>query len=355
MRVAVLLYRQAGAGIESTLAWVDPFAGKPLRSLPVPISPNVGVFPSHDCALISYSEFPDDSPATEWLDVYRLSDWSRAAHLPMEYRAKFNVTPEWTTFLPSRRDRIIYVYQAHTLGDHWAEDFVSGLDLASNAFTSWNFRVPECVAGWSAAVGRAEVQMLHVADGIEVGKLPSSDFEQKVAFWLGPEEGMGPTIPIGPRPRAHSDLGHARAILCAPRRPLSIVVCNDGAAHLIDPLDFRYLEKQQVKFALDHAMPVFAAQVEPQGRLLYVGASRPDARSQGLVERVVVHDLDRNCRKTEWLLPEPFVHTALTEDGKYFCGGSRESNQLWILDASNGEPAAVMQLHGSPQYVIPCS
>ena len=313
------------------------------------------MFPRYDCALVSYSEFPDGSPSSDWLDVYRVSDWSRRAHMPMDFRAQFNMSPEWPTFVRGPRDRLIYVYKAQTLGDHWAADFICGLDLASLAFTSWNFRIPECVSGWSAAVGRAQAQMLFTADGVHEGKLPSNNFEQKVGFWLGPEEGMGPMVPIGPRPRSHSDLGHANAILCAPARPLSIAVCNDGAAHLIDPLDFRYLEKQQVEFAPGHAMPVFAAQVDPRGRFLYVGTAGPESRSRGLVERVVVHDLDRDRRNAEWLLPEPLGQIVLSEDGKYLCGGSLESNQLWILDAGSGEPAAVMQLHGSPQYVIPCS
>ena len=129
--------------------------------------------------------------------------------------------------------------------------------------------------------------MLFIADGLQVGRLPEADFEQKIGFWLGPEEGMGPVIPLGPRPRLHSDLGHARAILSAPRRPLSVVVCNDGAVHLIDPVAFRRLGRQQVSFAPGHAMPIFAAQVDPDGRLLYVGTAEPEARSQGLIERVV--------------------------------------------------------------------
>src|SRR5262249_23751384 len=154
-------------------------------------------------------------------------------------------------------------------------------DPARPAFRPWNFQIPECVAGWAAAGQRAHAQLLFVADGLESGVLPSTDFEQKVGFWLGPEVGMGPGIPLGKRPRLHSDLGHARAILFAPQRPLSVVVCTDGVTHLLDPVDFRYLERQQVAFLNDHAMPIFAAQVDPQGRLLYVGTATSAARSEG--------------------------------------------------------------------------
>jgi len=91
------------------------------------------------------------------------------------------------------------------------------------------------LAGWSLASGRAHAQIIFVADGIELGILPRTDLEQKVGFWLGPKEGMGPMARLGPRPRSHSDLGHARAILFAPEKPLSVMMCNDGAAHLVDP------------------------------------------------------------------------------------------------------------------------
>jgi len=100
-------------------------------------------------------------------------------------------------------------------------------------------------------------------------------------------------------------------------------------------------------------MPLFAAEIEPQGRALYVGTAGPEARHRGLIERVVVHDLDSGRRETEWVLEEPFSQMAMTQDGKYLCGASPKSNRLWILEARNGEPAAVMQLDGFVQYVIP--
>lgn len=352
MKVAVLVYRLADAEKEAALVWVDPFIGQVLNLIPVPISPNLGVFPQHDCALIAYGEYQEGTSSGDYLAVYRLSDWSLLARLPMDCRAHFNICPEWPTFLPSPEGRLIYVYKSRTLGDHLAEDFVCGLDLTTLDFTPWNYKVPECVAGWSVAGGRAHTQMLFVADGLEVGQLPTAGLEQKVGFWLGPEEGMGPMVSIGSRPRSHSDLGHARAILFAPQRSLSVVACNDGVAHLIDAVDFRYLERQQVKLSKGYAMPIFAAQIDPQGRFLYVGTAAGEARHQGLVERVVVHDLNRGRRQLEWLLEEPLAHMALSEDGRYLCGAGL-SNRLWILDAQTGRAVAVMQLDGSPQYVIP--
>jgi len=353
MKVAVLVYYPTEDEVKAALAWVDPFAGRVLHLLSVPMSPNLGVFPEYNSTLVSYTEYSEGSPAKDWLDVYRLSDWTLQGRLLMDCRAHFNICPQWTTFLPSPDNKLIYVYKANTLGHHWADDFVCGLDLTALAFTPWNFRIPECVAGWSISGGRAHTQMLFVADGLEVGKLPSADFEQKVAYWLGPDEGMGPIIPIGPRPRAHSDLGHARSILFAPNRPLSVVVCTDGVVHLIDPVDFRYLERQQVEFTDGYAMPIFAAQVDRQARFIYVGTATDEARHQGLVERIVVHDLDRGQWQNEWLLEEPLGHMALTTDGEHICGASPQFNKLWIFDASTGQIEAVMQLDGSPQYVIP--
>src|SRR5205814_2051266 len=163
-----------------------------------------------------------------------------------------NLAPRWSTFLAAPAGALVYVYKARTLGNHQAQDFVCGLDPAALEFSPWNYQFPECVAGWSASGGRAHAQMLFVADGLEVGRLPVDDLEQKMAFWLGPGAGMGPAVSLGPRPRCHSDLGHARAILYAPRRGLSVAVCNDGVAHLVDAAAFRYLERQQVQFAPAH-------------------------------------------------------------------------------------------------------
>lgn len=354
MKVAVLIYRLGEHGdVEASLQFVDPFSQHVLKIIRVPISPNLGVFPQQDCLLVSYTQYPEESSSLDWLDVYSLSDWSLRARLPMDCRAHFNVCPSWCTFLPCKDNGLIYVYKTHSLGDHLAEDFISGLDLAAMKFTSWNFKIPECMAGWSACSGPAHAQMLFVADGLEVGELPNHDFEQKIGFWLGPDGGMGSTVSLGPRPRAHSDLGHARAILVAPRRPLSVVVCSDGVIHLIDPVEFCYLEKQKVKFAQGHAMPIFAAQIEPRGRFLYIGTATNGARHQGLIQRVVVHDLERGRWEDEWVLTNPLSHMALSKDGKHLLGAGFESKKLWVLDAQTGNAKAAMQLDGSPMYIIP--
>jgi hypothetical protein len=352
MNVAALIYHAAGAGTAASFAWIDPFAQKILHSLPVPRSPNLGLFPESDCCLVSYTEHSAAGTRREVVDVYRLSDWELRGRLPMDCRAHFNVAQRWTPFLPSRDPNLIYLYKARTLGDHLAEDYVCGLRLAELEFTGWSYRVPDCVAGWSLAAGTAQAQMLLVADGLEVGRLPARDLEQRLAFWLGPENGMGPTLSLGPRPRVHSDLGHARAILCARERPVSVVVCNDGLTHLIDPIDFRYRDRQQVSFAPGHAMPMFAAQIDPEGRLLYVGTAENEARRHGQAERLVVHDLDSARRQLEWILPEPFLHFALGGNGRYLFGGGL-SGKLWVLDARSGRVKSQMRLDGLPRYIIP--
>lgn len=355
MKVAVLVYRPAGETVEAVLVWADPFANQVLKLIPVPVSPNLGIFADLDCSLISYSEYPEDSARQEYLEVYRLSDWSLQTRLPMDCRAHFNVSPQWSTFLPSPDNSLIYIYKSRTLRDHHAQDFICGLDVDALTLSSWNFQIPECVAGWSVSGGRAHAQMLFVADGVEVGRLPYGDLEQKAVFWLGPDEGMGPAVPLGSRPRVHSDLGHARAILYAPKRTLSVVVCTDGTTHLIDPIDFRYLERQQLRLRKGFAMPIFAAQLDPQGRFLYVGTATGENRHQGLVERIVVHDLEQGKIQSEWVLEEPFVHMTLTGAGDHICGVSLESNKLYILESRMGQAEAVMQLDGSPQYVISAS
>ena len=353
MRVAVLVYKTGRSEeVRANLLWADTSAGQVQRSISVPISPNLGLFPTHGCLLVSYTESPQESSPKEWLDVYRLPDGNLSAHLPMDCRAQFNGCPEWPTFVASPDPSLIYVYKTRTLGDHWAEDFVCGLDLTTMQFAPWNFKIPECVAGWSASGSRVHAQMLFVADGIEVGKLPSGDLGQKVAFWLGPEEGMGPMVSLGPRPRAHSDLGHARAILFAPKRCLSVVVCTDGVTHLIDPTEFRYVERQQVEFTKGYAMPIFAAQIDPAGRFLYVGTARDKARHFGLIERVIVYNLERGAQESVWVLEDPLGGMALSEDGSRLCGVSPGSNKLWVLDAHSGQVQA-MELDGSPQYVVP--
>ncbi len=357
MKLAVLTYRliphmSDEPEIEAALVYVDPIANRTLGLLPVPSSPNVAVFADYDCAAVSYCQYTDCAETHEWLDVYSLLDLKLKAHLPMDCRAHFNVSPQWSTFIQSPEVGLVYVYKARTLGDHWAQDFVCGLDLQNLRFTTWNHRIPECVAGWSACGGRAHAQMLFVSDGLEVGKLPSSGLKQKIAFWLGPHEGMGPSVDLGPRPRAHNDPGHARAILFARHQALSVAVCTDGAVHLIDPIRFRYLERQQMEIADDHVVPNFAAQVDPWARFLYVGTASYEFRSRGITQRIVVHDLQRGRRQNEWVLERPFSHMVLTADGDYLCGASSDSDELWVIDVRTGEAKAVMPLDGSPQYVM---
>jgi hypothetical protein len=352
MKVAALVYREEGQGLSASLAWIDPFAGLVEHSTPVPRSPNLGLFPEADCALISYTDGSRPDAPREVLDVYRLSDWGLRARLPMDCRAHFNLRPRWSPFLPSPDGRLVYVYKARTLGDHLAEDYVCGLRLDALEFDPWVYKVPECVAGWSTPGGPAHAQMLFVADGLEVGRLPTDDLEQKVAFWLGPEAGMGPTVPLGPRPRVHSDLGHARAILGAPARPLSVVVCNDGVVHLIDPVGFRHLGRQRVAFQPGEAMPLFAAQVDPGGRFLYAGTAG-EARHEGLVERVIVHDLERGRTAQEWPLAEPWTHMALSQDGRYLCGAELSPGMIRVVDTRDGRVVTEIVLDGSPRYLIP--
>jgi hypothetical protein len=352
MNAAVLLYRDHGSEPSAVLASVDLPSGRVLERLSVPTSVNLGVFPRHDCVLVAFTDDGEGGAGGDWLNVYRFSDWSLQARLPMDCRASFNGPQRWPTFIASPDDRLIYVYKSRTLGHHRAEDFVCGLDPAAMTFTTWNFKIPECVAGWSGAGGRAHAQMLFVSDGLEVGKMPTTDLQQKIGFWLGPGEGMGPTIPLGLRPRVHSDLGHARAIVSARRRPLSVVVCTDGTAHLIDPVAFRHVERQRVQFADRYGMPIFSALVDPDARFLYVGTSAREAWHEGLIERVVVHDLARGHRHAEWVLPEPFTHLVIDDDGRHLFGASCASNTLWLIDCSTGTAEIAAHLDDPPRHVI---
>src|SRR5262249_42713927 len=160
MKVAALLHRLAGGRREAYLAWIDPFAGRVEHVLPVSGSSNPGIFPQQDCALVAYPVRQDGKPTQERLDIYPLSDSCLRARLPMDCRARFNDSPGWVVYVPAPAGREIYVYKARTLGDHLAEDWLCGLDVESLAFAPWSFKVPECVAGWSAAAGRAHAQML---------------------------------------------------------------------------------------------------------------------------------------------------------------------------------------------------
>src|SRR5947209_6965627 len=118
MKAAVLIYWPGGMGASVHLAWVDPFAHRVLHVTPTPVSPNIGVFAGQDCALVSYTEYPEGSCRQYLLDVYRLSDWSLRARLPLDYRAHFNFAPVWPPFLLSPDHQSIYLYKAKSLGNH---------------------------------------------------------------------------------------------------------------------------------------------------------------------------------------------------------------------------------------------
>ncbi len=107
--IAVLVYSECNGQVQAEVLWVDPFAGSVLNRLVIPVSPNLGLFPAHDCLLVSYEQHSESAPATDWLDILRLSDFSFVNRLQMDYRAHFNVSPSWSTFLPSPADNVIYM------------------------------------------------------------------------------------------------------------------------------------------------------------------------------------------------------------------------------------------------------
>jgi hypothetical protein len=352
MRAAVLVYRGRTAAQAASLVWAAPLEGKILWEIPVAWPPNVGIIPHRARALISYLDRRSDGTAEESLAIYDLTDGALCGRIGMDARAHFNLGPRWSTFLPSPDPDLVYVYKAVTRGHHLADDYICGLRLDLNALTRWHFKIPECIAGWTLAGPKAHAQMLFIADGVEAGNLPVHDLEQKVGFWLGPDAGMGPLVSLGPRPRLHSELGHARALLFAPQHPLSVVVCNDGAIHLIDPIDFRYVERLQVPFADGHAMPIFAAQLEPAGRYLYVGTGSDEVRCVGMFERLVVYDLVQGQCAAEWELAEPYSHFALSSDGQYLLCSAPGSSTLQVIDSQSGTTKSALQLDGLPRFVM---
>jgi hypothetical protein len=256
-------------------------------------------------------------------------------------------------FLPSPDGKFVYIYKALTTGHHRSEDYICGLDLTTMNLTSWSYRIPECVAGWAPAAGNAHAQMLFISDGLEIGELPVGPLDQKVSFWLGPEGGKGPTVSLGPRPRVHSDPGHARSILFAPQRPLTAVVCDDGTVHLIDPIEFRYLETQKVALPEGHAMPPFAAQIDPEGRILYVGTAGERNRHFGAVENIVVHNLDSGLREAQWPLPDVAAQLVLDDAGAFLLWVGLRSPRLGTIDTRTGSLKSLMEFEGSPRFVVP--
>lgn len=353
MRAAVLVESSERGIARSSVAIVDTSDPTERACIEVGRSPNVGAVPARDALLVAHTE-PDENGGTiDWLDVHRLSDLGRQARIAMDCRPHFNMGPLWSVFVPAPGGEKVYVYKTRTVGDHHAKDFVATLDLATLAFMPLSYSVPECVAGWSPSGPRAHAQMLFVGDGVEKGALRLGTREQKVHFWLGPEESEHPDVAIGLRPVAHSDLGHARAILHACAAPLTVVACTDGSVHLIDPVALVHLGCQRIALQEGEGMPIFAAQIEPQGRLVYLGAAQARARCQGLSERIVVHDLASNRTWSEWTLPEPLLRVTLSRDGRKLCGLCPWSGRLWVLDATSGEVDSSLELKGSPRYLVP--
>jgi hypothetical protein len=354
LKLAVIVHEVVDEIVKSTLLLVEPLANRTIRREPLGDFPDIEVFPEMDCAVVTCrSPDPKADSTADWLELYRLSDWRLRARRPMDCRAHFNTTPSWSTFLAAPDGRSIYIYKSRALGDHLAEDYFCALNTESGDFSDWNFRVPECVAGLSACAGAAHAQMLFISDGLEYGRLPESGLEQKVAFWLGPDGGMGPSVPIGERPKVHNQLGHARAILFSRRPEMTVVVCTDGVIHLIDPVGFRYLERLSLSFMAGYGMPIFAAQLDPEGSRLYVGASRESQRQAGTVERILVFDVIKKRLLADWALDEPLRQIKLSRDGRYLCGASAARQQLWVLDSFTARTLAVMDVEGDPEYVVP--
>jgi hypothetical protein len=100
-------------------------------------------------------------------------------------------------------------------------------------------------------------------------------------------------------------------------------------------------------------MPIFAAQLDPQGRLLYVGLSLEDARRVGVTERIVVHDLELDKKITEFVLDEPLIHFALSPDGNCLCGAGVESNRVHVINSHTGKIESTILVPGSAQFLIP--
>lgn len=352
MRAAILAYEydQRNQSVRAALHWVDVLEGRPLSRFPVHVSPNPGILPRHDLALVSYGPLED---GRDVLDAHQLSDGMLRARLPMDCRAHFNVCPNWSCFVESPDENVVYVYKARTLGDHLAADYICGFDPSSMCFLPWEVRVPRCIAGWSAAGGgRARLQMLFVADGVESGRLPVDDLDQKVCFWIGVDDGFGPMVSLGPRPRSHSDLGHACALLSAAAAPLSIVVSNDGGIHLIDPVDFRLIERRWVTLPDGFAVTNFAAAVDRNARVLVLGLARDGARHEGRTETLLLYDLRTGRTEGMWALERSLVHFAMTEQGDLLVGAEADCSRLIVLNPRRGTTVASQTIEGFPQYVM---
>jgi len=346
MRTGAIVYGET----EAHFAWVDLAAGRVLNRLPLPSSPVVEVFPELDLLLVSYEDYFDDD-LEDRLDVYRLSSWELRKSLGVERRAHFNIAPSWSTFLPSRDGRSIWTYQSEGLGDHLGADYIAALDVETLAWRGEPRRIPECIAGWSVCSPHAEAQMLYISDGLEVGELPKLPPPERVVFWDGPEGGFSEPLALGPRPRAHSDLGHARAILAARERPLSVVVRTNGELFLIDSAARQPLERQRAALPEGCGMPIFGAHLDPAGRRVYIGAASPELRATGGTETVVVHDLEAGRTQETWRLDTPLRHTALSADGCTLFGAVADADEIVGLDVETGKTVGAVSLGGEAYYL----
>ena len=352
MRVAAVVVGESCGATGTAACWMDPGAGRILQHVELPYSPNLEILPGHGFAVVTYTDFAgDDMRCT--IDIYGLEDWNKVASLPTDCRATFNVRQMWRTIQPGPHENSVYMFQIAALGDHLGEEAVCGLDLRNYRLSGWEFKFPQNVIGWTGPAGQAHAQFLFSPEGYFAGELPTDDLEQSVCFWLGPEEGLGPIIPIGPRPLLHSDLGHARAICGSAQR--TVVVRNDGRVHVLDPISFRHVEIQQLQLPPGHAPVNHAVAIDPSGQTLYVGVATHDLRCSGVSEYILVHNLERKGSVQTWKLEPRLQHFSLTEHGRYLFGAAFDVPQVRMFDALSGKIEAVISTEGSVHYLVATS
>lgn len=352
MRVAAVAIDPTFKSNDTWLLWIDPEHRRILRKIDVPYSPNVEILPQARSAVVAYTSHPGGE-AQFTADIYRLPEWNRVASLPMNCRATFNVRQFWQTIQPGPTPNLVYVFKVKTLGDHLEADLVCGLDLESNRLSDWQFPLPRNVIGWAGAGGDAHLQFLFSSEGLFEGQLPTHDFDQSVGFWLGPERGMGPIVSIGPRPEAHSDLGHARAICTTGLR--TVVVRNDGRIHVLDPKTFQLVGLQHLETPPEKIFVEHSAIMDPNGKYLYVGVAEHNLMRAGISERILVHDLEAGRTVHDWKLDGNFQHFSLTERGDYLFGAVVDPNQVQMINTRTGEVEARIPVDGRLHYLVATS
>ncbi len=338
-----------GDGPGWVVRWVDAERGPIGEPIAAGTHPAVDVLTELGVMAILRRELePSTSPHVL---LYGLDDGNRLARLPLDWHVQFNAFQRWPVFVAHPPTRRIYVYRPETLGDHRSRDFIRGIDLDGRRIEPWQDEIPQCVMGWSGGGGEVHAQMLFVADGLDVGELPEDDFGQRVGFWGGPDRGMLDVVDIGPRPRAHSDLGHARAIDYAPAAGRSVVVCNDGKAIVLDATTRAVQSVQQVDLGPWGGMPNFAARVDHQGRRLFVGAATHRGRTHGHTEAIVVHDLERRTRVDIVELTAPLRHWTISPNGAWLFGGCATRDEIVLIDTADWTIARRDDLAGQPTAV----